>query len=74
MAESLHQMVNFPLFTGFYTSQVVQEFFHLTVCRWKPQLRASSKAPTLGYCTFYPSEENEGNGPVDGSEIPTGPM
>jgi len=28
MEEILHQFIPIPLFTGFYTSQVVQDFFH----------------------------------------------
>ena len=62
-------MVNFPLFTGFYTSQVVQGVLPSTETPVEGFILSHSR-----YGTFYPFRWNERVGPVDGSEIPKGPM
>ena len=61
-------MVNFPLFTGFYTSKVVQEFFHQQYVDTPVEGFIQGSHSRVLY--VLPFRRNEGNGPVDGSEIP----
>ena len=46
-------MVNIPLFTGFHTSQVVQDFFHQQY-QYLRTIRHLKQLPTCHVCEFFP--------------------